>query len=262
MFSYARAVARGPTGRSGRPGRRPARSPSRAGRAPPSRSSSTWRWRSGRPVPAGSPAASSTPPRCSTPRRSTGWSRHLLVLLEAVAANPRPAAVPAAAADRGGACAGAHRWSGTAAPVPAVGGVHELVERPGGGASRTRWRCVAAAVWLSYGELEARANRLAALPAAAWASGGRTLVGLCLRPRRRHGGGDAGGLEGGWRVRADGPGVSRRTAWLHVGRQRRAGPAWRPRTRPAGRCRAAGVRVLALDDAGGAARRSAAAAGA
>jgi amino acid adenylation domain-containing protein len=103
--------------------------------------------------------------------------QHLLVLLEAVAANPhrRLSQLPLLTAAE---VAELHRWSGVTAPVPAVGGVHELVSaqaaaRPDAVALRS------GGVWLSYGELEARANRLARYLRQVGVAR-EDLVGLCL----------------------------------------------------------------------------------
>ncbi len=86
-------------------------------------------------------------------------------------------------------------WNDTAAAVPAVGGVHELIAVRAG-------RCpdaVAVAgggVWWSYGWLVERAGRLAGY-LRGLGVGPESVVGLCLEPGPGAGGGDRGGVVGG-----------------------------------------------------------------
>ena len=69
-------------------------------------------------------------------------------------------------------------WNDTAVPVPGVGGVHELAAvRAAGCPDVVAVAC--GGVWLSYGELERRAQALARVLATAGA-GAERVVGLCL----------------------------------------------------------------------------------
>ncbi len=69
-------------------------------------------------------------------------------------------------------------WNETAAPVPAVGGIHELVAARAA-ASPDAIAIGCGGTWLSYGSLDEQANRLAHYLMAAGAAA-ESVVGLCL----------------------------------------------------------------------------------
>ena len=103
---------------------------------------------------------------------------HLVTLLAAVAADPGQCVGELAvltAAERDQLVDG---WNDTVAPVPAVGGVHELVAaRAAVGPDVVAVTC--GGVWLTYGGLAERAARLAGYLRGAGV-GRETIVGLCL----------------------------------------------------------------------------------
>ena len=114
------------------------------------------------------------------------------------------------------------RWwwrGGTArAAYPGESCVHELFEQ-----QVARTPDAVAVVFegeqLSYGELNARANRLAH-HLRALGVGPDVRVALCVERGAGDGGGPARGAQGGRRVRAAGPGVPGGAAGVHAGRQR------------------------------------------
>ena len=142
---------------------------------------------------------------------------HLGVLLAAIAADP---AAPLSrlpvltAGEREQLLAG---WNDTAAPVPAAGGVHELItERaavcPDAVAVASGDAC------LTYRELVERAGRLAGYLRQEGVAA-ESVVGLCLEPGPEMIDADLGDLAGRGGVPAAGSGVPGGAAGVHAGRQ-------------------------------------------
>ena len=137
-------------------------------------------------------------------------------VLAAVAAGPQARLHQVAvleAAERAQLLAG---WNDTAAPVPAAT-VPELIAAQ---AARTpdAVAVVCGGAALSYGELDARAGRLARYLRQAGA-GPESVVGLCLQRGPRDGYRDYGGVAGGGGVPAAGPGLPAGPAGGDAGRQ-------------------------------------------
>ncbi len=122
---------------------------------------------------------SGTARRCLMRHGRSGCAGHLVMLLAAVAADvarrlSRLAVLTAGERDQ------LARWNDAPVPVPAAGGVHELVAaRVGVGPDAVAVTC--GGVSLSYGGLEERANRLAQYLRGVGV-GAETVVGLCLPP--------------------------------------------------------------------------------
>ncbi|MFC4046555.1 amino acid adenylation domain-containing protein, partial [Dactylosporangium siamense] len=105
------------------------------------------------------------------------WADRLLLLLRAAAADP---ATPLSRLPRMTAAEERElaAWNATAAPVPATGGVHELIAAGAG----DRTAVVAGGAALTYAQLEARSNRIAH-HLRRLGVGPETVVGLCLGRR-------------------------------------------------------------------------------
>ena len=146
---------------------------------------------------------------------------HLATLLEGMAAGPRraPGRPPPAAPRRAGAAP--TEWGTNAVPYPRGTRVHHLFAAQAARAPQTV-AVVDGSTSLTYGELEARANRLAH-HLSALGVGPETRVGVCLGRSPGAGGGPPGGAQGGGRLRAPRPRLPPRPPGGDAGGRRRGG---------------------------------------